>query len=285
MTNTTYIPTPGSTIAVHNSGRGEPVVFLHSSASNAGQWRNVIDRMDHAFHCQAVDLPGYGASTPWAGQGRRTLAADAEIVARIARDLDRPVHLVGHSFGGAVALAATLEHTHTVASLTVIEPVSFHLLGNAGDENHDAVTQLRDTVFEGLCSGDRNRAMGCFIDYWNGTGTWASLSHDRQERFTKHLDRIVLEFTAAFEAPYTRSDYCSIQVPTTVISGVLSPRPARHLCSTFAEALPQAWLHMVTGAGHMLPITHPHETVALLRRHLTTLSASRQQASERSQAA
>jgi pimeloyl-ACP methyl ester carboxylesterase len=86
--------------------------------------------------------------------------------------IDGPVHLVGHSYGGAVATAVALAHPERVASLTVYEPVLFHLLREVGDPGWDEVQQVPATVRRHLDAGDPEAAACHFVDYWTGAGSF-----------------------------------------------------------------------------------------------------------------
>lgn len=78
---------------------GPLVVLLHGLGHTAEVWRGLIDLLPGGW--LAVDLPGHGRS-PWVGE--YTFDRVAASVAT-ALPTDRPVQLIGHSFGGAVALA------------------------------------------------------------------------------------------------------------------------------------------------------------------------------------
>src|SRR5262245_40305747 len=106
----------------------EPVVLLHSSGASGAQWRTLAEQLGERYHVVAPDLYGYGASAPWPGHGPFSLAHEAEIVHALLDRLGERVHLVGHSYGGAVALHVARLHSERLRSLALIEPVAFHLL-------------------------------------------------------------------------------------------------------------------------------------------------------------
>src|SRR5688500_438233 len=94
----------GSRVEYVEQGRGEPVVLLHSSGSSNAQWRALAEGLSARFRVIAPDFYGYGATEHWPGRGPFQLEREAEIVRAMLGRAGEPAHLVGHSYGGAVAL-------------------------------------------------------------------------------------------------------------------------------------------------------------------------------------
>ena len=92
------------TLHVRESGRDRPVtvLLLHGGGLNGIQWAPQLDQLAE-FHCIALDLPEHGGSAAF---GPLTLADAAQRLLALLDRLagDKPVHVVGHSFGGAIAL-------------------------------------------------------------------------------------------------------------------------------------------------------------------------------------
>ena len=118
----------GVSIAVTTAGAGAPMVLLHCSGSSAAQWRDLGAILARDFHIAAPDSYGCGSTGAWPGRRPIRLADHAHMVAEVVRAHGYPVHLVGHSFGGAVALRLALDFPELLRSLVLIEPVSFQLL-------------------------------------------------------------------------------------------------------------------------------------------------------------
>jgi len=76
----------------------------------------------------APDLIGYGSSAPWPADKPFKAEADLDVLTAIAKKSRGALHLVGHSYGAALALETTGLLGNRVKSLTLVEPVSFHLL-------------------------------------------------------------------------------------------------------------------------------------------------------------
>src|SRR5687768_12289273 len=86
------------------AGTGPTVVCIHSNASSSAQWRALMELLSPKFRVLARDSYGAGKSPPYRKASLRDEAALIEPVLRGASAL------VGHSYGGAVALVAALAH-------------------------------------------------------------------------------------------------------------------------------------------------------------------------------
>jgi len=104
------------------------VLCVHASASSGRQWDALAARLRGRADVVAPDLHDHGDG-PSAPQGEEDLLAlDAGLIERVLRDLPGAVHLVGHSYGGAVALCAARRCPGRIRSLVVFEPAWFGLL-------------------------------------------------------------------------------------------------------------------------------------------------------------
>lgn len=231
------------------------LVLLHSSMSSRSQWNELIALQQTEFRCIAVDLLGYGKSPfPAEIDGPFTLAHEVDAIeAALAAHLDvgQPFHLLGHSYGGATALRLARDYGERVLSLTLFEPVAFHLLP-ASDPARAEIEQIVATLEAAATPQDATRV---FIDYWNRPGVFDSLPTAQQDRFTSQIAKVRLDFQALLGEPATLADLASLTMPALVLSGKSSPASTRLLAAQLAAALPNADAAQTAG-GHMGPITH-----------------------------
>ena len=75
------------------AGTGTGVVCVHASASSAGQWRPLMDRLANRFHVFAVDLYGYNQSPAWPDDKKLTLADEVRLLEPVFRSAGDRVHL------------------------------------------------------------------------------------------------------------------------------------------------------------------------------------------------
>jgi pimeloyl-ACP methyl ester carboxylesterase len=262
----------GTRIACAETGAGETVLLLHSSAGSGALWRSLTERLRTRCRVLAPDLYGYGETDPWPGHRPLTLADEAALAAAVLPPACGPIHLVGHSYGGAVALRFALQWPGRLRSLTLIEPVAFHLLRDAAEAADRVlfrrVTALAAAVAATTAGGACQDAMAQFIDYWNGEGAWSQATPEAQAALAHRAPKVVLDFQATMSEPTLRAAYRQIAVPALVLRGTQSPRPTRRIAELVAKALPAARLETIDGAGHMLPLTHPESVNAAVAAHL-----------------
>jgi pimeloyl-ACP methyl ester carboxylesterase len=240
----------------------EPVILLHGSASSPAQWRELAALLSPRFRVLTPDLPGQGS-----------LAAEADAVHALVQRAGGAAHIVGHSYGGAVALHYALRHGASALSLALIEPAAFHLLreNEALDSAAFAeIAALAARVRRAAIDGDREGGMARFIDYWSGQAAWAVLPAAKRAELAGRLDEVALDFQAAFEEATRLQDCWPLFMPTLLVQGSESPLPTRRICGQLSRVAPMAELVVVPGAGHLLPLTHAGRVNALLAAHLDT---------------
>lgn len=246
-------------------------MLLHCTGGSGSQWHDIAETLQPRFQIVAPDLCGYGETPHWPGSRAFSLADEVTLLATLIDKLARPVHVVGHSYGGAVALALARQFPDRVKSLTVIEPAAFHLLIGGDDADEQAFDEIRAiaaAISEAVICGDYVRGARQFVDYWSGEGAWAALSAPRRDALVMRIGKVALDFWAALNEPTRLDDFTRLKIPTLVLRGSRSPLPPRRICWRLAGRLPDAELRTIDGAGHMLPITHVHEVGQLILRHL-----------------
>ena len=124
----------GRTIGYEDMGAGPTMLLLPPGASPAAAWRPVMERLADRVHQVAVNFAGYGETEALRADAPRNLEAEADAVAAVAAQVDGPIHLVGHSYGGAVAMRLAVAGALPLATLTLIEPACYHLLRPAGEK-------------------------------------------------------------------------------------------------------------------------------------------------------
>lgn len=246
------MPTEAPAIHTPQYGDGAPVMLLHGSASSSAQWRSMVGCLEGRFRVITPDLPGYGKSAPH----EPTLEGIAEALLPLIEREGRPVHMVGHSFGGAVALKIASLFPDKVASTTLIEPAAFNVI-------QDQLTQLpiiravRSSLVA-LSEGDAWNSMRFFIDFWNGAGAWNRTSHGLRQRLAAMAGQVHRDFDALASDRFTDRDAARVTRPTLVVTADGSPADMRRIVAALTGKIPFLRTEVIAGAGHMVPLTDPH---------------------------
>jgi pimeloyl-ACP methyl ester carboxylesterase len=267
-------------VAYAETGSGETVLLLHATASSGAQWQALSETLRSGYRILAPDLYGYGETDPWPGYGPFALAEEAALADAILPLGHGPIHLVGHSYGGAVALRFAMQQPERLRSVVLIEPVAFHLLRDDASDPANRhlfgeVMAVADLVSSAAASGDYRGAMARFVDYWNGDGAWMRTKPELQAALARRTPKVMLDFWATMTESTPRTAYRRIAVPTLVLRGARSPRPTRRLAELVAESLPESRLQTIEGAGHMLPLSHKEAVNAAVAAHLRRSMAGR----------
>jgi pimeloyl-ACP methyl ester carboxylesterase len=172
------------------------------------------------------------------------------------------VHLVGHSYGGGVALKIASARPQAIASLTLYEPSAFHLLallGERGEAARAEIEAIAATIGEGIVSGAYRDAASQFVDYWNGPGAWMAMRPSVRDALVRWLPKASLDYRALINDTTPLASYGRLACPVHLIRGEYARGPSRLIVDELARALPRATRDVVAGAGHMGPLTHPFE--------------------------
>jgi pimeloyl-ACP methyl ester carboxylesterase len=237
------------------------VICLHSSASSPRQWLPLAQRLAGSHRVVAPGLIGYSDGPPWSGERPLSLDEEAAWIERWLDGAGAPVHLIGHSYGGAVALKVAQRRPDRVRSLVVYEPVLFRLLTG------DALTEivgLAGATEQACQAGDPAGAARTFVDYWSGQGTWRRMSPAQQGGVTQRMHKVVAEFHAMFADGTPASSYARLSMPILFLSGTLTRTPITRIARVVQNFLPGASRIEMPGLGHMGPITHPDAVNALI---------------------
>lgn len=265
-------------------GQRPMVVLLHASAGSARQWHALAERLQPHFDVRAVDLHGHGAQPSWSGDGPFSLAHEARRVEPLLRRAGR-VHLVGHSYGGAVALYLATAHPQRVASLTAFEPMAYHWLMDAAPPGELdcmpgpqqaalAMAGIAHVVGEALLRGDTHEAGRVFVDFWSGGESWQHMPGSQRDAVAGRMRAVHQQFGAVIRARYSRGQLAWVPAPMLMLSGERTVMLTRRLADELRTALPHAQHVTVPKAGHMGPVTHPEAVNALIAGFLMERLAS-----------
>jgi pimeloyl-ACP methyl ester carboxylesterase len=186
------------------------------------------------------------------------LGREVALARSLLSRIDEPYHIVGHSYGGAVGLRLALDFPEQVLSVSVHEPVLFHLLRQQQcTEEWEEISRLSGEVMRLIDQQDLSGGARVFVEYWNGTGAWRSLTAGQQERTALAARKAPLDFAALFGESDPLARFGGLAGKTLLTVGERTRAPAAKVAALLGGVLGPGSLHTIPGAGHMAPITAP----------------------------
>jgi len=241
------------------AGEGPGVVCLHCNASTSAQWRPLMETLEPRFHVLAADSYGAGRSPAWPTDRRVRLRDEAALLEPVFARAGRRFSMVGHSYGGAVALIAALARPRRVSSLVLYEPTLFSLVDAESPPPNDA-DGIRFTLACAAAAqdaGDPVRAAGYFVDFWAGAGAWDRTPESHRAPITAAVANLREWAVALLTEPTPLAAFAKLNIPVLYMVGEKSPASARAVARLLARTLPQVEVMEFEGLGHMGPVTHP----------------------------
>ena len=235
---------------------GDVVLLVHGYGGDRNSWLFLQEPLAARYQVYALDLPGHGTSAKDVGEGSLSVLADAVTGVLDALGAGR-AHLVGHSMGGAVALAVAARDPARIASLTLIAPSGFGPEINAGYLRGfaDAQTRRELKTVIGQLFDDESLVTRQLVD--------DLLAYKRLDGVDEALHALA---DTLLDGEAQRGDSAASlaaiggAAPVTVIWG----RADRIIPAAQAEAVAGAVRHLIDGAGHMPHMERPAEVQAAI---------------------
>jgi pimeloyl-ACP methyl ester carboxylesterase len=257
----------GRAVDYVESGEGPCIVFVTGSFSATAAWRPIIESLK-GFRSVATSLPGCGGTDALIAPN--TSADDyADLIEAVVARTKRRVHLVGHSWGGSLALATALRERVALASLTLVEANPCDVLRQSGDnELYDAAKRMSDGYIAAYSKGDKKAAQRV-IDFWTGEGTFAAMPPKMREFVVQTTPANVVDWPAMFGFHRPLSEYAKLKLPVLFIHGTKSHASLHRIAAVLHATVPGARLEKIEGASHLLIGTHPKEIATLIAAHVS----------------
>ncbi len=251
-------------------GTGPGVVCLHCSTGSVRQWKALAERLENRYTVAGFDLYGYGDSPRWINQKMLTLADEACLLEPLLEKIEGKVTLIGHSYGGAVALASAKQYRQYVRSIVVYEPVLFGLLFESlfNSVISEEISQVKRRVERYLSDGLYGSAAKLFIDYWSGDGSFEHLPEHHKDKIASEMPKVLMDFNAVFSRDLSPSDLAGLNCPVLLMYGLNSPAASQQVAHLLSEKLPNVEMRGLLGMGHMGPVTHRDQINDVIENYL-----------------
>jgi len=256
------------TFDVVECGEKEPsVLLIHSTGLGARQWKSLTQRLSPR-RCFAPNLLGYSPSDSW--KGREPIDWEIDFVAcrQLLLQLPPPVDLVGHSYGGFIAMRLALEHPEHVRRIALHEPTAWGCLFDSGDEAlQAAMTAIMEKLVNPGPSATPEQWLEMFVDFWNAPGVWAAMPKARQAVWIHLFPKVFAEVRQLCMDRTPLSVWQAVCHPTLITMGRASPPGEQEVCRLLADQLPRCTL-VETNGGHLAPLTHPASVLPNMQKWL-----------------
>jgi pimeloyl-ACP methyl ester carboxylesterase len=261
----------GGRIEYDECGSGPTIVLVPGSCSTGAAWRPVIASWANRFRCVTTSLPGYGATAERRTARDTSISRNAETVEAVIRRAGGRVHLVGHSFGGLVALAVALRNRVTLASLVTVEAPAVEVLREE-DQHYRAFRRMTAAYFAEVANGNPE-AIAAMIDFYGGAGTFASWPARVRAYAMETTPVNILDWASAYGFPLPAATLAAIEVPLLVVRGGDSPPAMQRVSALLNERISGSALATVAGAAHFMIATHAGQVASLIARHVNDAEA------------
>ena len=273
------IDTHADSIDYQEAGHGRTIVFVPGSCSTGAAWRPVMAALDGCFRCVTTSLLGYGGTAERRTARDCSISHEADIVEAVIRRAGRRVHLVGHSFGGLVALAVALRGRVALESLTIAEAPAANFLREIGEHRHyRAFRDMTDAYLDAFCGGDAT-AIAKMIDFYGGSGTFASWPPRVRAYAVETTPVNILDWASVYGFRLPASALANVDVPVLVLRGGESHPAVQRANEMLSAHIRGSSLVTVDGAAHFLISTHAEEVAAAIVRHVACVERSRDRTS------
>jgi pimeloyl-ACP methyl ester carboxylesterase len=220
------------------------------------------------FRCVTTSLLGYGGTAERRTSSDPSISHEVDVLEMVIRETRGSVHLVGHSFGGLVAVAVAVRNRVQLASLAVLEAPAAELLRDSGDRQHYwAFREMTDNYFAAFANG-HTEAIATMIDFYGGIGCFASWPPRVRAYAVEKTAVNILDWASAYQYPLSAAALRSIDIPVLILWGEASHPAVQRANALLNKYISQAVSAEIEGAAHFMIATHANEVSRLIAHHV-----------------
>ena len=246
------LPVDGTDLYYEEKGRGQSLLFIHGSISDANAWDEQTARLSPYFRCIVYDRRGYTRS-PLGPFDLPSPERHAEDAAELIRKLGLgPCLLVATSAGAVVGLELMMRYPQLLRGAVLSEPAALYLDGVEGEEFLAAVTSM---VSEALAQRGPRAAVDAFAGHLDPEAWSKSGEAERDRGRANHQSLFRLLRAPGY--PVSADQLARISVPSVIIYGERTPQIFKRIARRLGDRLEGSRLIKLEGAGHHTYLHRP----------------------------
>ncbi len=281
---TTHLKTEGYSFECVERGNGPPLLFVHGSMGYHRTWRGQLEKFAGSYRAIAYSRRYHWPNEPITEDADYAMDRQVQDLASVIETLAiAPARIVGHSYGGFLALLLAIQRPDLVRCLVLAEPPVIPLfisnVPTPGEILRLLVTRPRTAAAvigfgaRGLApatkavrAGKPEEALELFGRAVLGKDAFERLSPERLVQVRDNF--IAAEFLGTGFCPLSGKQVSTVKAPTLLLNGALSPGIFHRLGERLEELLPDVRRVAIPGASHIIhednPSAFDREVVAFL---------------------
>mgnify|MGYP000571992957 CR=1 FL=1 len=243
-------------------------VFAHCSLAHSGLWRPTIAALSDRWRCVAIDMPGHGGTE----RGDESISLQfqaASYVEGVIKALGGgAAHLVGLSLGGAVMGRVAHRSPALARSLTMLEPIFFHVVADRDEAAMADDARVMTPVVKACEEGRFADGARAFMEGWGQPGQFDQMPEKAQAAIARSLSYLHPDFALVGSWPkgqITREGFGAMTLPTLLLEGANTRYSARRIQDELELLMPNVERDAVADAGHLSPVDNPDAVAQRLR--------------------
>jgi non-heme chloroperoxidase len=259
--DTKQINVNGTAFTYAEQGQGVPVVLVHGSLGDYRTWSGEMDDFAARYHVVAYSLRNHYPDT-WTGGPYSYQGHIADLVALLHALNLGPVHLVGHSYGGTIAVMVAKDHPELIRSLVLAERGVASWVANVEEAKPPLaeVFKVAKVVQEHTQKGELDEAVISFMDLINEAGGgFKGLPVAFQTGMLQNSTTLKASFASPPPPTFTCDDASKTGTPTLVVEGELTLKVRRLIDNELVRCMPHVERVLIPRAAHPLEMVNPKD--------------------------
>ena len=249
----------GYEMAYVERGAGVPLILVHGSLIDYRSWVAQMEPFGASYRTISVSLRHHYPER-WNGSGEDfSIRQHGEDLASFIKRLDSgPVHLVGHSRGGDVALRIAKTHPELLRSLVLVDPAPLDTLMPRTAAGDAAAVRRKEQITGALArfqKGNIDGGLEFFLDLNIAPGTWKNTAEPQKQVWRDNAWSLK-SLEADAKEPFTCADASKINLPVLLVSGEKSPPVFGLMLNALQPCFPRQERVTISNASHIMHRSH-----------------------------